>query len=162
MPTADPFNPPGVVFQPVSPKLVPVRLAGTWITCGIGAIGFAIPAVLASPWFSIGTGVFVLIGLWVSLVVSRQVKAMGYAESAEELLWRKGILFKRLTVVPYGRMQYVDVSAGPIARAFGIAELKMHTAAMEGDVVINGLPLEEANRLRARLTALGEAKLAGL
>ncbi|MDO4791750.1 MAG: PH domain-containing protein [Buchananella hordeovulneris] len=162
MNAADPFNPPGVVFHPVSSRLIPVRLAGTWITCSIAGGAFVAPAVLVSEWFYIGTGFFVFLALWITLLISRQVKAMGYAEAPEELLWRKGIMFKQLTAVPYGRMQYVDVSAGPIARAFGIAELKMHTAAMEGDIVINGLPLEEANRLRARLTALGEAKLAGL
>ena len=38
-------------------------------------------------------------------------------------------MFKRLVIVPYGRMQLVDLAAGPIDRAFGIATLQLHTAA---------------------------------
>jgi len=65
-------------------------------------------------------------------------------------------------VVPYGRMQLVDVTAGAIERIFGLATIKLHTAAATTDARIPGLRPDEATRLRDRLAALGEAQAAGV
>ncbi|HLR94702.1 MAG TPA: PH domain-containing protein, partial [Jiangellaceae bacterium] len=65
-------------------------------------------------------------------------------------------------VVPYGRMQLVDVTSGPIERRLGLATIQMHTASPASDAKIPGLPSAEAARLRDRLSALGEAQAAGL
>ena len=65
-------------------------------------------------------------------------------------------------MVPYGRMQFVDVTAGPLERSFRLATVKMHTAAAASDARIPGLEREEAARLRDRLAELGEAQAAGI
>jgi membrane protein YdbS with pleckstrin-like domain len=69
---------------------------------------------------------------------------------------------KRLIVVPYGRMQFVDVTAGLLERWMGIATVRMHTAAATTDATIPGLPAAEAGRLRDRLAQMGEARGMGL
>jgi membrane protein YdbS with pleckstrin-like domain len=71
-------------------------------------------------------------------------------------------MVKRLTVVPYGRMQFVDVTAGPVDRIFKISTVQLHTAAAATDAKIPGLDVTEAERLRDHLAALGEAKASGL
>ena len=75
---------------------------------------------------------------------------------------RRGVLVYRLSVVPYGRMQFIDVRAGPFERSFGLATVHMHTAAAASDARIPGLDRAEAARLRDRLAELGEAEAAGL
>jgi hypothetical protein len=92
----------------------------------------------------------------------RRVRAWGYAERDDDLLIRRGVLISKLSVVPYGRMQYVDVTAGPFERAFGLATVRMHTAAAASDARIPGLLAPEAARLRDALAALGEARATGL
>jgi membrane protein YdbS with pleckstrin-like domain len=94
--------------------------------------------------------------------VVRRVRAWAYAERDEDLLVRRGVLFARLSVVPYGRMQFIDVTAGPIERSFGLATVRLHTAAAASDARIPGLSREEAARLRDRLAELGESQAAGL
>jgi hypothetical protein len=94
--------------------------------------------------------------------VQRRWLAWGYAEREEDLLVRRGVLVRRVSVVPYGRMQYVDVTAGPLDRRLGLARVTLHTAAAASDASIPGLPAAEATRLRDRLAALGEARQAGL
>ena len=94
--------------------------------------------------------------------VERRWRAWGYAEREDDLLVRRGVLVRRLSVVPYGRMQYVDVTAGPLDRRLGLARVTLHTAAAASDASIPGLPEAEAHRLRDRLAALGEARAAGL
>ena len=71
-------------------------------------------------------------------------------------------MVQRLSVVPYGRMQFVEVTAGPVERAFGLCTVKLHTAAAASDARIPGLSQAEAARLRDRLTELGEAMAAGM
>jgi hypothetical protein len=73
-----------------------------------------------------------------------------------------GVLFRCLSVVPYGRMQFVDITAGSVERLYKLATVRLHTAAAASDARIPGLEPEEAARRRDRLAALGEAKAAGL
>lgn len=160
---AGPFDPPDVVWAPVSPRLAAARLSTTGIVVGVPAVGGAVAAVLSGlVWLWLIPAVFVVLGLWAAWLIPRQVHAVGYAERANDLLIRKGIMFRSMVVVPYGRMQYVDVQAGPLARAFGIASVQLHTASPSTDAVIDGLPPVEATRLRDQLASRGEARLAGL
>ncbi len=92
----------------------------------------------------------------------RRVRAWAYAERADDLLVGRGVMFRRMSVIPYGRMQYVEVTAGPFERAFGLATVQMHTAAAASDARIPGLTAAEAGRLRDQLTTLGEAQATGL
>jgi uncharacterized protein len=96
------------------------------------------------------------------VAVERRFHAWGYCERDDDLLVRRGVLVRRLSVVPYGRMQYVDVVSGPLARRFGIATVTLHTAAAATDAFLPGLRADEATRLRDHLAALGEARQAGL
>lgn len=103
----------------------------------------------------------VLLGL-VLLAVERRWRAWGYLERPDDLVVQRGVLVRRTSVVPYGRMQYVDVTAGPLDRRFGLATVTLHTAAAATDAYVPGLLADEAARLRDRLAALGEARQAGL
>jgi membrane protein YdbS with pleckstrin-like domain len=133
----------------------------------VGFVGAVIVAVAAAAG---GSGVAAAIGLAAVVVlavaaerfVHRRFAAWGYAERDDDLLVRRGVMFKRLSVVPYGRMQFVDVTAGPIERAFGLMTVRMHTAAAATDARIPGLVPDDATRLRDQLARLGEAKAAGL
>ncbi|GAB6938254.1 PH domain-containing protein [Isoptericola variabilis] len=157
-----PFDPPGVTWQGVSPRLVPARLISTSVTLAVPIVAGVVLGVLVSPWFWLLAGVPAALLVWALLLVPRQVRAIGYAERDDDLLIRKGIMFRTLVVVPYGRMQYVDVEAGPLDRKLGIAKVQLHTASASTDADIPGLVPDEAERLRDRLTARGEARLAGL
>ncbi len=101
-------------------------------------------------------------GALADAVAGRRVRAWAYAERADDLLVCRGVMFRRTSVIPYGRMQYVEVTAGPFERAFRLATVQMHTAAAASDARIPGLPAAEAARLRDQLTSLGEAKAMGL
>src|SRR5690606_18368667 len=94
--------------------------------------------------------------------IGRRVKSWGYSERADDLVVGSGIWFRRLVVVPYGRLQLVDVKAGPIDRAFGLTSVQLHTAAATSDAAIPGLEPQVAADLRDRLAARGEQRSAGL
>jgi len=157
-----PFEPHDVTWNSVSPRLVTARLVPGTISLGIPAVAGIVLAVTVSPWFWILAGVLAFFLLWSILLVPRQVRAIGYAERDDDLLIRKGVMFRSMVVVPYGRMQYVDVEAGPLDRRLGLAKVQLHTASVGTDAQIPGLPPDEAARLRDRLASRGEARLAGL
>jgi membrane protein YdbS with pleckstrin-like domain len=161
----DLFAPVGGAWQPVSPRLASVRRI---LVAGAAAIGLVaggvLLLVLPDLWW-IGTAVAVLAvtaAVWGWVWAGRNQRSWGYAEEADDLLVTRGVLFRRLVAIPYGRMQFVDVQAGPIDRAFGIATVTLHTASSETAADIPGLPAAEATRLRNRLTELGESRGAGL
>lgn len=148
----------------MSPKLVRLRRLVLFIT--VGVFGLIVGLVLGFWLGGAGAGLAVFLvvvalawGLW---LIPRNWRAWGYAERADDLLVTHGVLVRRLTVVPYGRMQFVDVASGPIERRYGLATVQLHTASPATDAKIPGLPAEEAARLRDRLSALGEAQAAGL
>jgi len=64
--------------------------------------------------------------------------------------------------VPYGRMQLVEVEAGPLDRAFRLASVKMVTSSTSGTINIPGLAAADAAALRDRLISRGEQQQAGI
>ncbi len=129
----------------------------------LALIGFGFVAGLGSTRVAlIGGGVVLVAAVVADVLAQRRVGAWGYLEREDDLLIRRGLLVRRLSVVPYGRMQFVDVTAGPVERSLGLATVKLHTAAAATDARIPGLEAEEAARLRDQLATLGEARAAGL
>jgi membrane protein YdbS with pleckstrin-like domain len=106
--------------------------------------------------------VLLLAGAAVAWMLDRRVRAWAFAERADDLIVSRGLMFRRMSVVPYGRMQFVDVTAGPVERIFGLSTVRLHTAAAASDARIPGLAAEDAARLRDQLATLGESRLAGL
>lgn len=168
----EPPQPPGdalepwpdtVRWQPISGDLIKVELLrlAMGLTVVLAALG--VGWALSGHWaFGVGGAVVLLLGAWRAAAIVRAVRAWGYAERENDLLVRHGLLVRRLSIVPYSRMQFVDVSAGPLERAFRLATVQLHTAAAASDARVPGLRPEEASRLRDRLTALGEDRAEGL
>ncbi|MGH3364277.1 MAG: PH domain-containing protein [Nocardioidaceae bacterium] len=161
----DLFAPPGNVWRPVSPQLRRLRhLVLTGFTAvvlvALAVASWALAVSLA--WTATGAVVLLLLAGFGWWVIGRNARAWGYAERDDDLYIKHGALFRELVAVPYGRMQFVDITAGPLEQLFGIASVRLHTASPRTNARIPGLPADEAARLRDRLTELGESQAAGL
>jgi hypothetical protein len=161
----DAFAPPGEAWNPVSPKLATARritmmLVLVPLTLVFLVVAASVPDARVPGLIAAGAAVIVQVWLW--WLIGRRVRSFGYAERADDLLVTSGIMFRRLVVVPYGRMQLVDITAGPIDRSLGVTTVQLHTAAASTDATIPGLPPAEAAGLRDRLAARGEQRSAGL
>ncbi|MGI5450398.1 PH domain-containing protein [Streptomyces sp. CA-243310] len=132
-----------------------------WMTV-LTALTAVVLGLTAGPaWAAVGT-LWLGVLVWGWVLLGRNWRSWRYAERADDLLISRGVLWREQTVVPYGRMQLVEVTSGPLERRFGLASLQLHTAAAATDAKIPGLVPAEAERLRDRLSVLGEAKSAGL
>ena len=161
----DLFAVPGAPWVGVSPRLASLRR----VLLAVGVAVFLLVAAAASALLPQGGLVLVVaVAMLVAgsalgwVLIGRTVASWAYAERDDDLFIRRGVMFLRCDVVPYGRMQLVDVTAGPLQRHFGVATVHLHTAAPGTNARIPGLPSPEAARLRDRLTTLGEARASGL
>lgn len=165
------IDPTGVEWTRVDEKYITVK----YIT---GIIGWLVTfAIVAAPLVLSWTGIWMDFPLWLQILViggltlwavvdlilvPRRVRAIGYHERADDLLIRRGLLWQRVVAVPYGRLQYVDIEAGPIMRKLGLCTVQLKTASAATDATIPGAVRAEGARLRDELAARGQARLAGL
>lgn len=98
----------------------------------------------------IASGVgLLLVLLAVFLVPRRRFASWGYRVEEDELWVRHGLAVRKLTVVPFGRVQHIDVGQGPIERSLGLATLVLNTAGTRGAAVrLPGLLQATAEELR--------------
>jgi uncharacterized protein len=168
MATVEPSGPlepgdAGIDWQRPSPRLLSARRIQAGLATFVAALIGGIAGGLAVPTIGLGIGLgLVVCGLVFERFLARRVAAWGYAERNEDLMVRRGVMIRRQSVIPYGRMQFIDVTAGPIERSLGLATLRMHTAAAASDARIPGLERAQAAKLRDQLASLGESQAAGL
>jgi membrane protein YdbS with pleckstrin-like domain len=164
----DLFDPVAGHWTRVAPQLATVRRILLLVPAAMVGVAGLVVALLTglTTWVAVVGWALVAVSLgvagWGWTWAGRNQRSWGYAENDDDLLVTCGVMFKRLVAIPYGRMQFVDVQAGPLERAFGIATVTLHTASTETAADIPGLRADEATRLRNRLTELGEAHGAGV
>jgi len=162
---ADPLFAPGDHWNTLSPRYVTVRrlssLATNLIVWGVAA---------AASWIFLGrlevTLPIAVAGVawtvWRFIRAGRWVRSWRWAERDSDLCIVRGLWNRSLTVIPFGRMQMVEVSAGPLLRWQGLADVQLITAAAQSNAYIFGLEREDAVALRDRMIELSDARGAGL
>lgn len=137
-------------LTPLDPAYVTVMRISTLLT----AVPFVIAALAGEIGGMLFTGAFLIpvvliFGLLVLMVPLKRYNARGYDMGADRLRVVRGLLFRKDTVVPFSRVQHIDVEQGPLERAFGIARLVLHTAGTHNaSVTLPGLKHETAVELR--------------
>ncbi|MFD6906527.1 PH domain-containing protein [Streptomyces sp. NPDC060077] len=160
-------EPAGTEGEPVWIALPPglLKMRRLLLVVWLGLLALAaglVPGLLAGPGWAAFAALPLAVLVWGWVMLERNWRSWRYAERADDLLLTRGVLWRQETVVPYGRMQLVEVTSGPVERHFDLASVQLHTAAAATDATIPGLVPAEAERLRDRLTELGEARSAGL
>lgn len=155
-----------MAFTRVDPKLVTIRrihwlinlaflLAAALLAIGLGDSGWRITGY-------IGLAATVALGAWAMRLVGRQVSAYGYAMTDREFLVCRGIMFRRVDIVPLGRIQSVNIDAGPLYAHYGLVKLSVDTAAMGDEGAVAGVKREDAERMREAILARGVAHMEGV
>jgi hypothetical protein len=147
------------MMTPLDPRqltLLRIR-AGIAAAVLLAIIVFADSAILREtpvP-FGLASGAAVLLlGAWAILIPKRRYRSWGYELAEDELHVGHGLWTRARTVVPFGRVQHIDVTQGPLERRFGLGTLVLHTAGTRGSAVaLPGLAHEEAGRMRDLIRA---------
>jgi len=93
-----------------------------------------IPIVLFTPFDVKGivTIPILAILIFIAYWIPKYYETMIYKLTKDEIVWRRGVWFKKTGVVPYNRITNIDIGQGPISRMLGIASLKIQTAGYSG------------------------------
>ena len=118
-------------------------------------------------WLSALTGaiaaVLLVWGIWRAALLPRRTRALGYSLRPNHLMARQGVLFRHVTSIPYGRIQYVDVDSGPLERAHHLVRLTIRTAGVTASkVTLYGIPTECGQQLRELLIRRADERMAAL
>ncbi|MBS7670559.1 PH domain-containing protein [Croceicoccus gelatinilyticus] len=125
----------------------------------LGMVPILIGAVIAELAADLPTGVVILPALLLTAVVTlplpkRRYRRKGYSTTMDRLRFVKGWFRKSDTVVPFGRVQHIDVKQGLVERWFGLATLVVHTAGTHNaSVSVPGLSRETAVEVREAIAA---------
>lgn len=150
-------------WHQISPRYVVSQFVQNAIFVGILLIvALVVAFAFEQTWVWIPFGVIVAFTAVTMIILPRQARALGYMLRADDVVFRRGILWQRIIAVPYGRMQLVDITHGPLDRAFGVSQLKMVTAAATTGVQIPGLTQAAAESLRDTLIDVAETRRTGL
>ncbi|HEY6817230.1 MAG TPA: PH domain-containing protein [Croceibacterium sp.] len=145
----------GDALTPLHPnyvKVVRLFTLGSTLPFVIGAIGFELADRLPRGSFLIP--VLVVAAFLLIRVPLRRYQARGYQLGADRLRVVRGLLFRTDTVVPFGRVQHIDVNQGPLERAYGLATLALHTAGTHNSsVTLPGLAHADALAMREEIRA---------
>lgn len=128
------------------------RLVLFWLPASVAA-GGALTFVLPVSWSAvIALSVLFLAFVGAVWLPWLAFERWGYAVTDVELLIRSGVIVRRVTAIPLGRVQHVDVRQGPIEQALGLRRVQIHTASGASvDGVIPGLEVDAAEQLRELL-----------
>ena len=150
-----PVDGPDDRLSPVHPDYTKVlRIVAALVA--LPALVAAMVLELATPvWpFAVSGPLFLVAAYFVIRFPLRRYQARGYTMETDRLRVVQGTLFRSDTVVPFGRVQHIDVDQGPIERHYGLAKLVLHTAGNHNSsVALPGLPEETARDMRDTIRA---------
>jgi len=136
-----------------------MRIAAVFIGFLILALGLAIDGAMQAEQvplpFGIITGLAALLAMFIIIRIPlARYNARGYQISRDRLRVVRGILWRSDTIVPFGRIQHIDVDQGPIERALDIATMTLHTAGSHNaSVSLPGLGHALAVEMREEIRA---------
>ena len=145
----------GDALTPLHPNYVKLVRLGTLAV----AVPFVVGALVLEFAGELPRGAFLapvlLAVLYLTVRVPlRRYQARGYQLGGDRLRVVRGLLFRSDTVVPFGRVQHIDVHQGPLERAYGLATLVLHTAGTHNaSVALPGLAHADAMAMREDIRA---------
>lgn len=78
----------------------------------------------------------------------RGFKFRGFALRDHDVIFREGWLWRNTTVVPYNRVQHIEINQGPIDRLFDLSSINIFTAGGSSDLEIDGLLPDQAANIK--------------
>ena len=145
-----PEHPPCSGPSPAYRNVLMARAAMSWLPLAIGAIIADRLLLATTPFAWIAPAVAIAAALAaIVLLPSRIYRRLGYRIHDRLLQSVRGWMFHTDTLVPFVRVQHIDVTRGPLDKVFGTASLVVHTAGTHNSIVsVAGLAPDQAPEIR--------------
>lgn len=142
-------EPPLLPVEPGYKNVLRIRMAITWVPLIFGAI-FLERAIEDTAFYGLPSTAVPLIALITIIFAPQRIyRHLRYRLGGRLLQVLRGWMFHSDTIVPFVRVQHMDVTRGPLDKLFGTATLVMHTAGTHNSIVtVPGLAPERAEEIR--------------
>jgi membrane protein YdbS with pleckstrin-like domain len=95
-------------------------------------------------------GGLLLLAIFTITLINKSFKMKGLAIRNRDIIYKSGLIFRKITTIPFNRVQHVEINQGPIEKRFDLSTLEVFTAGgVASDLKVPGLRYENAQRLRA-------------
>lgn len=144
------IDPPLLAVEPSYRHVLRARLALTWLPLAIAASVADRVLLGATPFYGVASIAAVVVALAVVIIIpQRKFRRLSYGLTDRMLRSVHGWMFRIDTIVPFVRVQHLDVTRGPLDKMFGTASLVVHTAGTHNSVVcVHGLAPDRAAEIR--------------
>lgn len=154
----DPFAPDALNaaegLDPIDPaytQVVRITAALNLIPLAIGAsvVDVLVVPRIGGPFGLLSVAAWLLAILAIVTIPARRVSRWGFKIGGGQLRVARGWLFRTDTIVPFVRVQHIDVGQGPVERWFGLSHLVVHTSGTHNSTVtLPGLRADLAAAMR--------------
>lgn len=141
-------------FEPLDAKYMKVHLIGTILSYFVLMAAALLLLLLENPWFCIATECMLALCFAINIsLIPKASRFKGYAFRRHDLTYRTGLVFPKLTTIPYQRIQQVSLRRNPISKLFGLCSVEIVNGAQSlASLKIPGLSEEKAGQIRNLLT----------
>jgi membrane protein YdbS with pleckstrin-like domain len=96
-----------------------------------------------------GLAIWILFATGNILIAKKLFNQRGFAVRENDIVFKKGWLFNSTTIIPYNKIQHINITVSIVERVVGLATLQIHTAAQSfNGLNIRGIKFAEAEKLK--------------
>lgn len=142
-----------VKFEPLQTShmyvnLIVVGIFFLIVLAGVSVLAFLVEEI--KPYFLPALVAVLFFFAFLALAEFKAFKFRGYALRTHDILYRDGWMWKSWMVIPFNRIQHLEINQGPIDRIFDLASLQLFTAGgSSSDIEIDGLTPGQAADIKS-------------
>lgn len=129
-----------------------------WFVFLMGALFIAfIFTKLSLPLFFLALGTLTFLFTLLIIEIEKGFKKRKYGIREKDILFQKGFFVYKETLVPYKRIQHIELRQSLLFKAFKLFSLKIYTAgSSSGDLSIKGLNQDYADKIKAQILKVAD------
>ncbi|MBQ4799923.1 PH domain-containing protein [Pseudoalteromonas sp. MMG006] len=142
-----------ISFMPLADKAL-LHKQLNWLAFYIPLIGVLIALCYFNEAFANNTQTHLLIGMPILIAVSMlynmvNIRLQGFAVREHDVAFKKGVIWRQVTILPLARVQHMEIHQGPIERKLDLASIKLFSAGgVSADLQIGGLTHADCKNMR--------------
>lgn len=141
-------------YEPVSPRFRSVQIVSAVIAYSLLAVLALLLLLVDTYWWCVAAEIVITVSFIITLSILRKAyKFKGYALREHDITYRGGVIFPKITTVPFTKIQQVSIKQNPVSKYFGLCAIDIVNGAQGlSSIAIQGLTKEKADAVKNVIT----------
>ncbi|MDE5705695.1 PH domain-containing protein [Muribaculum sp.] len=141
-------------YEPVAPKYKSVQMASAVIAYAVMAALALLLLLAESPWWCVAAEAVIVVSFIINIAILRKAyQAKGFALREHDITYRSGVIFPKITTVPFSRIQQVSICQNPVSKFFGLYSIDIDNGAQGmSSLAVQGLTKDKAEGIKNVIT----------